>query len=315
MRLWIASQRDVRQSPLGEGLVSAGCTLTPFADAAAVERALLDGHPPEGLPGALLLAADLPGASALLDRLRERGLAPELPICMVGEGTAEERIALFDRGADDVVPEDIEARELLARIGRRTLSAPHEPTLSTGELAIVDPLTEVHNRRYFLLRLSEELRRAQRYDMPLALVVVDLDHFRGINEAAGHLAGDAVLRAVAQCVVGAVRETDTVARIGGDAFAAVLPQTPLAGALTVAERIRIDVAALRSGPTSELLLTASVGVGTHPAVAVQTADELIAVADHSLARAKQQGRNRVCLADPGLGGPSRNPGPPLNSGS
>jgi two-component system, cell cycle response regulator len=124
-----------------------------------------------------------------------------------------------------------------------------------------------------------------------------------------------VLRTVAQCVVAAVRETDTVARVGGDAFACILPQTHLAGALTVAERIRTDVAALRSGATSELLLTASVGVGTHPAVAVQTPEELIAAADRSLSRAKQQGRNRVCLADPGLGSQSRAPSPPMKTGS
>ena len=267
-----------------------------------------------GTPDALLVDAALPEATVLLDRLREGGLAPDLPLTVVGEGTVEERIALFDRGADDVVSPEIDARELLARLGRRSTRALVAPPAAKGELAIVDGLTEVHNRRYFLLRLTEELRRAQRYDTPLALVVVDLDHFRGINEAAGHLAGDAVLRTVAQCLVGAVRETDTVARIGGDAFACILPHTHLAGALTVAERIRTDVAALRSGPTSELLLTASVGVGTHPAVSVQTPEELIGAADHSLARAKLQGRNRVCLADPGLGGPSRSAGPPVNSG-
>jgi diguanylate cyclase (GGDEF)-like protein len=309
MRLWIASQRDARQTALGEGLRRARVELTVFPTGEGVEHALADGF-----PDALLVDRALPEAAGLLNRLREGGLAPELAVVVVGEGTVDDRIALFDRGADDVVPESIDARELLARLGRRTARPVPAPNLSAGELAIVDGLTEVHNRRYFLLRLAEELRRAQRYDTPLALVVVDLDHFRGINEAAGHLAGDAVLRTVAQCVVAAVRETDTVARTGGDAFACILPQTHLAGALTVAERIRTDVAALRSGPTSELLLTASVGVGTHPAVAIHTAEELIAVADRSLVRAKQQGRNRVCLADPGLGGPVRPPGPPVNPG-
>ena len=242
------------------------------------------------------------------------GSLPSFPVAVLGEGTVDERIGFFEQGADDVVPETIEAGELLARLARRRPATLPARNAAAGALAILDALTEVHNRRYFLLRLGEELRRAQRYDTPLALVVVDLDHFRGINEAAGHLGGDAVLRAVAQCVVGAVRETDTVARTGGDAFACILPQTHLAGALTVAERIRTDIAALRSGPTSELLLTASVGVGTHPAVAVHTAEELIAVADRSLARAKQQGRNRVCLADPGLSGPARTGTLPVNSG-
>jgi len=309
MRLWIASPRDPRQTPLADGLRQSRVTLSAFDSVEAVEAALV-----AGLPDALLVDRTLPGAMGLVSRLREGGLAPELAVAVLGEDTVDERIGFFEQGADDVVPETIEARELLARLGRRRPAAPSARTATSGALAILDALTEVHNRRYFLLRLAEELRRAQRYDTPLALVVVDLDHFRGINEAAGHLAGDAVLRAVAQCLVAAVRETDSVARTGGDAFACILPQTHLAGALTVAERIRTDLAALRSGPTSELLLTASVGVGTHPAVAVHTAEELIAVADRSLARAKQQGRNRVCLADPGLGGPVRLAGPAVNSG-
>jgi len=308
MRLWIASQRDPRQTALGEGLHRANASVSAFDSVEAVEAGLI-----HGLPDALLVDRALPGAVGLLGRLREGGLAPELPVAVLGEGTVDERIGFFEQGADDVVPEGIEARELLVRLARRRPATPATRNAAAGALAITDALTDVHNRRYFLLRLAEELRRAQRYDTPLALVVVDLDHFRGINEAAGHLAGDAVLRAVAQCVVAAVRETDTVARTGGDAFACILPQTHLAGALTVAERIRTDVAALRSGPTSELLVTASVGVGTHPAVAVHTAEELIAVADRSLARAKQQGRNRVCLADPGLSGPARPPAPPVNS--
>jgi diguanylate cyclase (GGDEF)-like protein len=127
-------------------------------------------------------------------------------------------------------------------------------------VAVVDALTEVHNRRYFLLRLEDEFRRAQRYDNPLALVLVDLDQFRGINESFGHLVGDGVLRAVAQCLVAAVRETDTVARTGGDEFACILPQTHLAGALTVAERIRRTSRAPHR-PGADVLLTASVGVG------------------------------------------------------
>ena len=224
----------------------------------------------------------------------------------------ELRTRLLDLGADDVLP----AGRGVTRScwpgcggGARSSGEASGPKTRGVEdrVAVVDALTEVHNRRYFLLRLEDEFRRSQRYDNPLALVLVDLDQFRGINESFGHLIGDGVLRAVAQCLVAAVRETDTVARTGGDEFACVLPQTHLAGALTVAERIRRDVAALRTGPTADLLLTASVGVGSHPAVQVQTTEELIAAADGCLARAKREGRNRVCLADPGLGPVSRGP--------
>ena len=192
MRLWIASPRDPRQTPLADGLRQSRVTLSAFDSVEAVEAALV-----AGLPDALLVDRTLPGAMGLVSRLREGGLAPELAVAVLGEDTVDERIGFFEQGADDVVPETIEARELLARLGRRRPAAPSARTATSGALAILDALTEVHNRRYFLLRLAEELRRAQRYDTPLALVVVDLDHFRGINEAAGHLAGDAVLRTAA----------------------------------------------------------------------------------------------------------------------
>src|SRR5262249_57144831 len=113
-------------------------------------------------------------------------------------------------------------------------AAGRTPGGAGGGAAVAAPPAEPNTRRYFMLRLEDEFRRAQRYDNPLALVLVDLDQFRGINESFGHLVGDAVLRAVAQCLLAAVRETDTVARTGGDEFACILPQTHLAGALTVA---------------------------------------------------------------------------------
>jgi len=229
---------------------------------------------------------------------------------VMSEDAATSRVELLVLGADDVVDPLVSVPELLARLRRRTALKRRTDALradgQTAErLAMFDPLTEVHNRRYLHLRLEDEFRRAQRYDNPLALVLADLDQFRGINEAAGHLMGDSVLRAVAHCLRGCIRETDTLARAGGDEFACLLPQTHLAGALTVAERIRRDVGALRTGPASELLVTTSVGVASFPAAHVQTAEELVRAADASLARAKREGRNRVCLADPGLTGPVR----------
>ena len=180
------------------------------------------------------------GAAGLLSRLRSRPDA-ERPVLVLGVDDAKLRTRLLDLGADDVLPASVGTDELLARLRRRTAVLRRAAgTMTRGpedRVAVVDALpTEVHNRRYFMLRLEDEFRRAQRYDNPLALVGVDLDQFRGINESFGHLVGDGVLRAVSQCLVAAVRETDTVARTGGDEFACILPQTHLAGALTVAER-------------------------------------------------------------------------------
>ena len=307
MNLWLVTAKDAPGSALARGLEEAGWSCTCFADGEAVEQAT-DGEAPD----AFVVVEPCPpwGATGLVSRLRST-LDSDCPLIVLGVEDAAGRTRLLDLGADDVLPASVGTDELLARLRRRSaVFRRAASTLTRGvedRVAVVDALTEVHNRRYFMLRLEDEFRRAQRYDNPLALVLVDLDQFRGINESFGHLVGDGVLRAVAQCLVAAVRETDTVARTGGDEFACVLPQTHLAGALTVAERIRRDVAALRTGPAADVLLTASVGVGSHPAVQVQTPEELIGAADGCLARAKREGRNRVCLADPGVGASPRGP--------
>jgi two-component system cell cycle response regulator len=309
MNLWLVTAQDAPGSALARGLEEAGWVCTFFADGEAADRAASAES-----PDAFLVVEPCPpwGAAGLLSRLRVKA-DEERPVLVLGVDEAQARARLLDLGADDVLPASVGTEELLARLRRRMAVARRASgpmTQGPGDRAVVvDTLTEVHNRRYFLLRLEDEFRRAQRYDNPLALVLVDLDQFRGINESFGHLVGDGVLRAVAGCLVAAVRETDTVARTGGDEFACILPQTHLAGALTVAERIRRDISALRTGPGAEVLLTASVGVGSHPAVQVQTPEELIGAADGCLVRAKREGRNRVCLADPGVGVVQRNSGP------
>ena len=308
MNLWLVTAQDAPGSALARGLEDAGWTVTRFAEGEAVEEAAGAGAP----DAFVVIEPSRPwGAPGLVSRLRSK-LDADLPVLVLGMDDAPARTRLLDLGADDVLPASVGTEELLARLRRRVaVSRRASRPMTRGpedRVAVVDALTEVHNRRYFLLRLEDEFRRAQRYDNPLALVLVDLDQFRGINESFGHLVGDGVLRAVAQCLVAAVRETDTVARTGGDEFACILPQTHLAGALTVAERIRRDIAALRTGPAADVLLTASVGVGSHPAVHVQTPEELIGAADGCLARAKREGRNRVCLADTGVGAVPRGPG-------
>ena len=309
MKLWLVTAQDAQESLLVQGLEQAGWSCTCFAGGEAAEDAA-QAETPDAF---LIVEPCAPwGAAGLLSRLRSTSPDAERPVLVLGVEDAETRTRLLDLGADDVLPADVGTDELLARLRRRAAVLRRTTgTMTRGpadRVAVVDALTEVHNRRYFMLRLEDEFRRGQRYDNPLALVLVDLDQFRGINESFCHLVGDGVLRAVAQCLLAAVRETDTVARTGGDEFACILPQTHLAGALTVAERIRRDVAALRTGPAADVLLTASVGVGTHPAVHVQTPEELIAAADGCLARAKREGRNRVCLADPGVGAIPRGPG-------
>lgn len=162
-------------------------------------------------------------------------------------------------------------------------------------LAHTDPLTQVLNRRALTTRLTSELERARRYEAVLSLLMIDLDHFKTINDTFGHLVGDDVLRATALLLQQAIRSVDVVARYGGEEFVIVLPETPLSGAVAFAERVRaaIEDHPFRATSGERIRVTASVGVAVFPAGDVTTVDSLLAHADEALYRAKSAGRNQV----------------------
>jgi two-component system cell cycle response regulator len=164
-------------------------------------------------------------------------------------------------------------------------------------LAHTDPLTQVLNRRALTLRLTSELDRARRYNSVVTLLLIDLDHFKRVNDTFGHLTGDDALREVAALLQHAVRSVDVVARYGGEEFVVVLPETAEAGAVAFAERMRERIEAHEFAVPSEmgsrLRLTASIGVATFPSPRVDSAEDLFTQADAALYRAKAEGRNRV----------------------
>lgn len=212
------------------------------------------------------------------------------------------RFTALRRGAE-VILTPLDEEELRLRL-YRSLEAHskwkslHSQVEELRRLAVTDGLTQVHNHRYFQELLREEFRRAQRYDESLSLILVDLDHFKNINDAHGHGAGDRVLREVAAALQHSVRETDLVARYGGEEFAILLPCTHLPGALTVAERILKGVRELHAGPEGALRVTASLGVSSFPHRAILAPEQLLVTADEALYRAKREGRDRVCLHPP-----------------
>jgi diguanylate cyclase (GGDEF)-like protein len=164
-------------------------------------------------------------------------------------------------------------------------------------LASVDSLTGLTNRRRFFNLASQELARSKRYGSPLAIVLVDLDHFKRINDERGHLVGDQALAHAARILAREVRDVDTVARYGGEEFAMLLPMTNTSGAKEVAERCarQLAQAPLETDGTAPIQITASMGVacaGTHGT----SIEDLLRIADEALYRAKQAGRNRVELA-------------------
>jgi two-component system cell cycle response regulator len=161
-------------------------------------------------------------------------------------------------------------------------------------LALTDPLTLVLNRRALVSRLMAEVDRARRYESVVTILMIDLDHFKGVNDTYGHLAGDQVLRDVALLLQHEVRSVDIVARYGGEEFIVVLPETSTEGAVTFAERIRERIEGRMFESTDHsLLLTTSIGVATFPSARVASMEDLVARADEALYRAKAEGRNRV----------------------
>ena len=172
----------------------------------------------------------------------------------------------------------------------RSLSVPQ-----LQEEARVDPKTGLFNARYFAATLAEELGRAQRFERPLTLIMADLDLLREINNNYGHLAGDAVLKRIAETFRTQLRHYDVPARFGGEEFAILLPETPPEQAFEIAERIRraVAAAAIDVETSSEpIRATVSIGVAAYPRDAAD-ANELIHQADLAVYRAKLQGRNRV----------------------
>jgi two-component system, cell cycle response regulator len=161
-------------------------------------------------------------------------------------------------------------------------------------LTIIDALTEIHNQRYLLEFLDRELARSARHGRPLALILFDIDRFKSVNDELGHLGGDFTLRELAACVKGHVRKEELFARYGGEEFVIVLPETTNEGAITVAERVRLQVEQHRfeyEGKTYPV--TVSVGLATTSGDASLTPNELIRQADEKLFQAKDEGRNRV----------------------
>jgi diguanylate cyclase (GGDEF)-like protein len=168
------------------------------------------------------------------------------------------------------------------------------------KLATTDPLTGVYNRRTFQELATRQLSRCRRERIPLSLLILDLDHFKAVNDTYGHLAGDDVLKAFSQLVSGCLRKEDLLARYGGEEFVILLPGTPEHAAVGLAERIRDLVAAtpLRAG-ARVLNLAVSVGVAAATAAALQSIETMLGRADQALYTAKAQGRNRViALEDP-----------------
>jgi len=165
------------------------------------------------------------------------------------------------------------------------------------EQASIDPLTRAFNRRFGMRRLQEEFNKAQRQQGHLSLIMLDLDHFKRINDLHGHQAGDMVLNVMTMAVADNLRQEDVFCRYGGEEFMVVLPGTNQPAAIRGAERLRRLVGRLELPLAQETQLTLSLGVATWPLIAANDAQELLRAADQALYHAKHLGRNLVALHD------------------
>ncbi|MCS7263900.1 MAG: diguanylate cyclase [Armatimonadetes bacterium] len=168
-------------------------------------------------------------------------------------------------------------------------------------LSLTDSLTGIANRRHLEWRLNEEVERAKRYHYQLSALMLDIDNFKQINDTYGHIIGDLVLQQIAQRLKGSLRRTDFLARYGGEEFVVLAPQTSSERAIILAERLRRVILESPMYVTDNLSLhiTVSIGVAVFPEHA-QNESDLIQAADLALYKAKQTGRNKVCLFEPEL---------------
>ncbi|HEX3621932.1 MAG TPA: diguanylate cyclase [Acidimicrobiales bacterium] len=246
--------------------------------------------PRDGEPVAPVPEEPCPGAGAMAIPLRSGG-HPFGVLAHYGRATP------FD-------DEDLDSIAVLVRQAETAIenSFLYEEAV---RLSLTDGMTGLWNRRNFDLRLESELSRAVRFSEPFAVVFVELDQMKAVNDGHGHQAGDTVLIELARRLTDAVREVDLVARWGGDEFTLLLPKTGLAGALLLGEKIR---AAVDNTPfkvdSGELHITISVGVAAYPEHGAAGKD-LVAAADAAMYRAKAGGRNRVEHAVAGDSGGAR----------
>jgi len=250
-------------------------------------------------------AVVLTDSQELIRKLRSRPAGERAPYILFFAELDEshERIAGLRAGADDCIGRRADERELLARIGAARRIAELETALritmaENRKLSATDELTRVASRRFFGKQFPREMERAARYGRPLSLILCDIDHFKRVNDSVGHPGGDEVLREFAMRIHKMLRNgVDWVARIGGEEFAIVLPETPYEASLEVARKIRSGVSEApykASGRT--LSVTASLGLCSVDRVAAgerRLAERMLKVADAALYRSKRDGRNRV----------------------
>ena len=297
MKILIAEDDAVSRRLLERTLVRLGHEVVAVGDGSEAVQMLLAPDAPR----VAILDWMMPGADglAVCREVREKAASYIYVILLSAKDRHEDMITGLDAGADDFLTKPLNAVELRARLhsGARVIDL-QERLLAAQEAlrieATHDHLTGLVNRRMIMHHLTRELNRARHEGRSVVVALVDLDHFKAVNDAHGHAAGDTVLFETASRMRAAVRAYDFVGRYGGEEFLLVLPGADATTGHAIAERVRARVAdePVRAGLASPLSISVSVGVAWTGTAGLE-AHEIVAAADAALYRAKANGRNRV----------------------
>jgi diguanylate cyclase (GGDEF)-like protein len=232
-----------------------------------------------------------------------------VPVIMLSaKSTTAEKVQGLDAGADDYLPKPYDETELVARIYaalrtkrlqdelRRKNDEMKEMLTKVERLSITDTLTGLFNRRRFETVLESEFNKASRYKTPLSCVMIDIDHFKAVNDTYGHAVGDTVIRDLARIIQDKIRNVDTACRWGGEEFIILAPMTTKSNAIPPARRILQTVSDHAFAGVKDRNVTVSIGIADLSGSAIDTSDKLIQEADMALYAAKKNGRNRIELA-------------------
>ena len=246
-----------------------------------------------------LMMPNMDGFEFLTELKKTRELQETPVIILSVNEDSTTKIRMLENGARDYITKPFNAEELVARIMvQLDIKALQDEMRNANkllkELSITDHLTHLYNRRYMMDILGIEFQRTVRKKGDLCLVLLDVDHFKNVNDTYGHQHGDMVLAAIAEAIQVDLRRYDIAARYGGEEFAMVLPETTLQAGMAVVERLRQSVQEMTfPPPMGNLAVTISQGIAALPSPGIDSVDALIRAADEALYRAKQNGRNRV----------------------
>jgi two-component system, cell cycle response regulator len=301
-----------------EGLSNLGCRILEAKDGASALTVVKESR-----PDLVLMDVQMPGLGGvevcriIKANQTEAGFGFIPVILMTARQGSGQKVESLELGADDYLVKPVHMAELSARVksmlrlkglqdalvekNRELDKVVQELDQKRQELLALsrtDALTGLFNRRYFEERLSREFARSSRYRSPLSCLMLDIDHFKRVNDTYGHPFGDRVIQVVAAMALKTLRDVDLLARYGGEEFVALLPETGPQDAWRAAERVRraIETAQWQADTPqgkAEVRVTVSLGVATYPVPHIDSTEALLRAADDALYRAKQAGRNQV----------------------